>query len=76
MRVDGSLVGIDEENTSLFPKWRRGSFSLVLRSNDENSRLDLYNHVSKLAFDAIELNNSAWQRYAVMDNVLRFLRRY
>ena len=29
MRVDGTLMGIDEDQTSMVPKWKRGHFSIL-----------------------------------------------
>ena len=37
MRVDGSLMGVDEEQSTLLPKWKRGHFSVLFDASTQPS---------------------------------------
>ncbi|KAK9816485.1 hypothetical protein WJX72_000874 [[Myrmecia] bisecta] len=44
IRVDGSLMGMDDKARSLIPKWKRGHFSLLFDGGPTPSRLYLVDH--------------------------------
>lgn len=44
LRVDGSLMGLDEKSTSLIPQWKRGHFSLVFDGSTTPATLLFLDH--------------------------------
>lgn len=51
MRVDGSLMGIDDKRTSLLPQWKRGHFSLLFDGATTPATLLLCDHAKKKYLD-------------------------
>jgi len=51
MRVDGSLMGLDDKNTSLLPQWKRGHFSLLFDGATTPATILLCDHVKKKFLD-------------------------
>ena len=47
MRVDGSLMGIDDKSTSLLPHWKRGHFSLLFDGATTPATILLCDHAKK-----------------------------
>lgn len=44
MRVDGSLMGIDDKANTLIPQWKRGHFSLLFDGRPTPATLLLVDH--------------------------------
>ena len=51
MRVDGSLMGIDEKSSGLIPEWKRGHFSLLFDGAPQPAQLWLLDHRKSTAID-------------------------
>jgi len=51
MRVDGSLMGIDDKANSLIPQWKRGHFSLLFDGRPQPATLLLVDHKKKTTVD-------------------------
>ena len=51
MRVDGSLMGLDDKNTGLLPQWKRGHFSLLFDGATTPATILLCDHVKKKYLD-------------------------
>ena len=51
MRVDGSLMGIDDKASSLIPQWKRGHFSLLFDGTPTPATLLLMDHKKKTVVD-------------------------
>ena len=48
MRVDGTLMGMDEESKSMIPQWRRGHFSMLLDASTQPASMFMVDHQKKL----------------------------
>ena len=48
MRVDGTLMGMDEEAKSMIPQWRRGHFSMLLDASTQPATAFMVDHQKKL----------------------------
>lgn len=48
MRVDGTLMGMDEEVKSMIPQWRRGHFSMLLDASTQPASMFMVDHQKKL----------------------------
>ena len=44
LRVDGSLMGLDDKSSSLIPQWKRGHFSLVFDGSQQPAALHFLDH--------------------------------
>lgn len=51
LRVDGSLMGLDDKSTSLIPQWKRGHFSLVFNGSTQPATLHFLDHRKQRFFD-------------------------
>lgn len=51
MRVDGSLMGMDDKRTSLLPQWKRGHFSLLFDGATTPATILLCDHAKKKYLD-------------------------
>ncbi len=51
IRVDGSLMGIDDHSPSLVPEWKRGHFSLLYDASGDKARALFVNHTDKKYID-------------------------
>ena len=51
MRVDGSLMGIDDKANTLIPQWKRGHFSLLFDGRPTPATLLLVDHRKKTVVD-------------------------
>ena len=51
MRVDGSLMGIDDKAGTLIPQWKRGHFSLLFDGRPVPATLLLVDHRKKTVVD-------------------------
>lgn len=51
MRVDGTLMGIDDTRTSLLPQWKRGHFSLLFDGATTPATILLCDHTKKKFLD-------------------------
>ena len=51
MRVDGSLMGLDDKRTSLLPQWKRGHFSLLFDGSTTPATMLLCDHTKKKYLD-------------------------
>ncbi|KAK9802714.1 hypothetical protein WJX73_010521 [Symbiochloris irregularis] len=51
LRVDGSLMGLDDKSTSLIPQWKRGHFSLVFNGSTHPATLHFLDHRKQRFFD-------------------------
>ncbi len=51
MRVDGSLMGIDDKSSSLIPEWKRGHFSLLFDGATMPATLLLLDHRKQTIVD-------------------------
>eukprot|EP00898_Chlorokybus_atmophyticus_P000429 jgi/Chlat1/1387/Chrsp12S01965 len=61
LRVDGTLMGINEKSASLVPEWKRGHFSLLFTGKHDNSQLLLVDHTKKTVVDAITRGGNAFE---------------
>lgn len=48
MRVDGTLMGMDEEVKSMIPQWRRGHFSMLLDASTQPASAFMVDHQKKM----------------------------
>ena len=48
MRVDGTLMGMDEEAKRMIPQWRRGHFSLLFDASTQPASVFICDHEKKL----------------------------
>ncbi|KAL3142410.1 hypothetical protein ABBQ38_002745 [Trebouxia sp. C0009 RCD-2024] len=48
MRVDGTLMGMDEDNKKMIPQWRRGHFSLLFDASTQPASVFICDHEKKL----------------------------
>ena len=48
MRVDGTLMGMDEESKKMIPQWRRGHFSLLFDASTQPASVLICDHQKKL----------------------------
>ena len=48
MRVDGTLMGMDEEVKKMIPQWRRGHFSLLFDASTQPASVFICDHEKKL----------------------------
>lgn len=48
MRVDGTLMGMDEETKKMIPQWRRGHFSLLFDASTQPASVFICDHEKKL----------------------------
>lgn len=48
MRVDGTLMGVDEENKKMIPQWRRGHFSMLFDASTQPASVFICDHEKKL----------------------------
>ena len=48
MRVDGTLMGMDEENKKMIPQWRRGHFSMLFDASTQPASVFICDHEKKL----------------------------
>ncbi|KAG2426558.1 hypothetical protein HXX76_011783 [Chlamydomonas incerta] len=51
IRVDGSLMGVDDGSASLVPGWKRGHFSLLYDASGDKARSVFVNHTKKTWID-------------------------
>ena len=51
MRVDGSLMGVDDKAKSLIPSWKRGHFSLLFDGAPQPASLLLADHRKRTVVD-------------------------
>lgn len=51
MRMDGSLMGLDDKRTSLLPQWKRGHFSLLFDGATTPATMLLCDHAKKKYLD-------------------------
>ena len=51
MRVDGSLMGVDDKANTLIPQWKRGHFSLLFDGRPTPAALLLVDHRKKTVVD-------------------------
>ena len=51
MRVDGSLMGIDDKANTLIPQWKRGHFSLLFDGRPTPASLLLVDHRKQTVVD-------------------------
>ena len=51
MRVDGSLMGMDDKRTSLLPQWKRGHFSLLFDGATTPATILLCDHAKRKYLD-------------------------
>jgi hypothetical protein len=51
MRVDGSLMGIDDKAATLIPTWKRGHFSLLFDGSQTPASLLLVDHHKRTVVD-------------------------
>ena len=51
MRVDGSLMGIDDKAGTLLPTWKRGHFSLLFDGAPQPAALLLVDHRKRTVVD-------------------------
>eukprot|EP00210_Caulerpa_lentillifera_P002235 g2148.t1 len=54
IRVDGTLMGIEKNSTSIIPEWKRGDFSLLFDGSHQPSRIFLILHKTKEYLDLSE----------------------
>lgn len=48
MRVDGTLMGMDEDSKKMIPQWRRGHFSLLFDASTQPASVFICDHQKKL----------------------------
>ena len=48
MRVDGTLMGMDEESKKMIPQWRRGHFSLLFDASTQPATVFICHHQKRL----------------------------
>ena len=48
MRVDGTLMGMDEDSKKMIPQWRRGHFSMLFDASAQPAQLYICDHQKKL----------------------------
>ncbi|KAG2484521.1 hypothetical protein HYH03_016661 [Edaphochlamys debaryana] len=51
IRVDGTLMGVDEDGQSMMPNWKRGHFSLLYDATGDKGRAMFVNHGKKTFVD-------------------------
>ena len=51
MRVDGSLMGIDDKSAALIPEWKRGHFSLLFDGSATPATVLLLDHKKQTVVD-------------------------
>ena len=51
MRVDGSLMGIDDKSAALIPEWKRGHFSLLFDGAATPATVLLLDHKKQTIVD-------------------------
>ena len=51
MRVDGSLMGIDDKSAALIPEWKRGHFSLLFDGAASPATVLLLDHKKQTIVD-------------------------
>lgn len=48
MRVDGTLMGMDEDVKRMIPQWRRGHFSMLFDASTQPANVFICDHQKKL----------------------------
>ena len=48
MRVDGTLMGMDEDVKKMIPQWRRGHFSMLFDASTQPANVFICDHQKKL----------------------------
>ncbi|KAL4448118.1 hypothetical protein ABPG75_005337 [Micractinium tetrahymenae] len=51
LRVDGTLMGLDDRSRSFIPRWKRGRFSLLVDAGATPTAAFLVDHVEKVYYD-------------------------
>lgn len=51
LRVDGTLMGMDERSHGLIPRWKRGSFSLLVDAGATPTAAFLVDHTTRCYYD-------------------------
>ena len=51
MRVDGTLMGMDEESKKMIPQWRRGHFSMLFDASTQPATVLICDHEKKVYAD-------------------------
>ena len=72
MRVDGSLMGIDDKANTLIPQWKRGHFSLLFDGRPTPASLLLVDHRKQTVVDLTKERRT--KRPEVDDEVSQLLR--
>eukprot|EP01026_Neomeris_dumetosa_P074137 TRINITY_DN7693_c0_g1_i12.p1 TRINITY_DN7693_c0_g1~~TRINITY_DN7693_c0_g1_i12.p1 ORF type:complete len:562 (-),score=88.43 TRINITY_DN7693_c0_g1_i12:574-2259(-) len=54
LRIDGSLMGVDQKKSGLLPEWKRGHFSVIFDGSQEKTQSWLLNHTKKYVYDLKE----------------------
>eukprot|EP01025_Chloroclados_australasicus_P011006 TRINITY_DN1476_c0_g1_i4.p2 TRINITY_DN1476_c0_g1~~TRINITY_DN1476_c0_g1_i4.p2 ORF type:complete len:641 (-),score=64.94 TRINITY_DN1476_c0_g1_i4:470-2161(-) len=54
IRIDGSLMGIDQKRSGLLPEWKRGHFSILFDGTGDKTKSWLLNHTKKYVYDLKE----------------------
>ena len=74
MRVDGSLMGIDDKANTLIPQWKRGHFSLLFDGRPTPASLLLVDHRKQTVVDLTKERRI--KRPEIDDEVSRLLLPY
>ncbi|KAL4444592.1 hypothetical protein ABPG77_002409 [Micractinium sp. CCAP 211/92] len=51
LRVDGTLMGLDDQTRSLIPRWKRGHFSLLVDAGATPTAAFLVDHTERVYYD-------------------------